>query len=96
MSASHTAHGYWLAEAGAAEPQPALEGEQTADVAVVGGGYTGLWAAWHVKRLEPAARVAICESGVCGEGPSGRNGGFVNALWVSLPALRERFGDAAA
>jgi glycine/D-amino acid oxidase-like deaminating enzyme len=95
MAAAHTAHGYWLDEAGPAEPAPALEGEHSADVVVVGGGYTGLWTAWHLKRLEPEARIALCEAGICGEGPSGRNGGFVNALWFSLPAMRRRFGDVA-
>ena len=63
---------------------------------VVGGGYTGLWTAWHLKQLRPEARVVVIEADGCGEGPSGRNGGFVNALWFSLPTLRERFGDAAA
>ena len=65
-------------------------------MAVAGGGYTGLWTAWHIKRLEPDARVLLLEAGACGEGPSGRNGGFVNGLWFSLPNLRRRFGDAAA
>ena len=63
---------------------------------IVGGGYTGLWTAWHVKQLQPEARVAVIEADGCGEGPSGRNGGFVNALWFSLPNLREHFGDTAA
>ncbi|OLE37987.1 MAG: hypothetical protein AUG48_02985 [Actinobacteria bacterium 13_1_20CM_3_68_9] len=73
-----------------------LEGEVAADVVVVGGGYTGMWAAWFVTELEPEARVILLEGDRCGAGPSGRNGGFVNAMWFSLPALRGRFGDAAA
>ncbi len=92
----HTTRGYWLEEAGAVEPAPALAADESADVVVVGGGYTGMWAAWHAKRLEPEARVLLVESAVCGEGPSGRNGGFVNTLWFSLPNLRRRFGDRAA
>ncbi len=96
MPERHTASGYWLEEAPPVAPAPLLEGDQSADVLVVGGGYTGLWAAWHIKRLDPAARVVVCESGRCGEGPSGRNGGFVNGLWFSLPSLRRRFGDQAA
>ncbi len=94
--AVHDAQGWWQAEAGPLEPLPALAGETTADVAVVGGGYTGLWAAWFAKQLEPEADVVVVEADVYGSGPSGRNGGFVNQLWFSLPALRERFGDAAA
>jgi len=78
------------------DPEPALEGEARADIAVVGGGYTGMWAAWFAKRLEPEAEVALVEEGVCGRGPSGRNGGFVNQMWFSLPTLRHRFGDEAA
>ena len=96
MPAVHTAHGYWVSEAPPVDPAPALEGEHAFDVVVVGGGYTGLWTAWHLKRLQPAASVALCEAAACGQGPSGRNGGFVNALWFSLPAMRRRFGDGAA
>ena len=96
MADRHDAHGYWLAEADPVERRPPLRSEVSADVLVVGGGYTGLWTAWHLKRLRPDARVVLCESAVCGEGPSGRNGGFVNGLWFSLPSLRERFGDEAA
>jgi glycine/D-amino acid oxidase-like deaminating enzyme len=92
----HTARGYWLDEAGPVEPAPPLAGDASADVVVVGGGYTGMWTAWHLKRLEPSARVMLLESGVCGDGPSGRNGGFVNQLWHSLPNMRRRFGDERA
>jgi len=92
----HDARGYWLEEAPAAEELPALEGERSADVVVVGGGYTGMWAAWHLKRLEPEAEVVLLEAGRCGRGPSGRNGGFCNVMWFSLPNMRERWGDEAA
>jgi glycine/D-amino acid oxidase-like deaminating enzyme len=92
----HTAHGYWLEEAGAVEPAPELVGEKHADVVVIGGGYTGMWAAWQVKALEPEARVVLLEADVCGQGPSGRNGGFCNVMWFSLPNMRERWGDAGA
>ncbi len=89
-------HGYWLAEADPPAPAPALESERTADVVIVGGGYTGLWTAWHVKQLQPEASVVVLEAEGCGEGPSGRNGGFVNGLWFSLPNMREQFGDDPA
>jgi glycine/D-amino acid oxidase-like deaminating enzyme len=92
----HTRHGYWLEEAGGVEPLPRLDGERSADLVVLGGGYTGMWAAWHVKQLEPDARVLLLEADVCGNGPSGRNGGFCNVMWFSLPNMRERWGDAAA
>jgi glycine/D-amino acid oxidase-like deaminating enzyme len=92
----HTRHGYWLEEAGPVEPLAPLSGEEWADVVVMGGGYTGMWAAWFIGELEPGARVVLLEAEDCGSGPSGRNGGFVNAMWFSLPTLRRRFGDAAA
>jgi glycine/D-amino acid oxidase-like deaminating enzyme len=92
----HDAHGYWIAEAGSPAVLPALEGEERADVVVVGGGYTGLWTAWHVLATEPDARVVVLEAGRCGHGPSGRNGGFVTGMDLALPALRRESGDAAA
>jgi len=92
----HTAEGYWLEEAPEVEEMPALEGERRADVVVVGGGYAGMWAAWHVKQLEPGAEVVVLEAGRCGYGPSGRNGGFCNEMWFSLPNMRRRWGDEGA
>jgi len=93
----HTPHGYWLEEAGTVEPAPPLAGERAADVVVIGGGYTGLWTAWHLKELEPEARVVLIEAAqLCGQGPSGRNGGFCNVMWLSLPSMRKRWGAEAA
>ena len=96
VATEHTARGWWLQEAEPAPALPSLEGELAADLVVVGGGYTGMWTAWFVSELEPGARVVLLEAERCAAGPSGRNGGFVNAMWFSLPTLRERFGDAAA
>ncbi|HEY5709092.1 MAG TPA: FAD-binding oxidoreductase [Solirubrobacterales bacterium] len=92
----HDAHGYWLEEAPAIELVPELGGERKVDVVVVGGGYTGMWAAWHLKQLEPEASVVLLEADRCGFGPSGRNGGFCNVMWFSLPNMRGRWGDAGA
>jgi len=93
----HTRLGYWIEEAGEVEPRPPLSGDVEADVLVVGGGYTGMWTAWYAKQLQPAARVVLLESEpVCGHGPSGRNGGFCNAMWFSLASMRERWGDVPA
>jgi glycine/D-amino acid oxidase-like deaminating enzyme len=90
----HTRHGYWLEEAGEVAALRELEGTVSADVLVIGGGYTGMWAAWWVKQLEPEASVVLLESEICGYGPSGRNGGFCNVMWFSLPNMRQRWGDA--
>src|SRR3954447_10671435 len=53
-----------------------------------------MWAAWHLA--ERGARVTLLESGTCGEGPSGRNGGFADHLAHAAPRLREVGGDVAA
>jgi glycine/D-amino acid oxidase-like deaminating enzyme len=92
----HDAHGFWIADAGSPAVLPALEGAATADVVVIGGGYTGLWTAWHLLAAEPDARVVVLEAGRCGHGPSGRNGGFVSSLDLSLPSLRADYGNEAA
>src|SRR5262249_11569712 len=63
---------------------------------VVGGGYTGMWTAWRLSQLEPEASVILIEAERCGRGPSGRNGGFANAMWFSAHTLSERFGSPAA
>jgi glycine/D-amino acid oxidase-like deaminating enzyme len=92
----HTAHGYWIAEAGAPDPLPPLETDIETDVLVVGGGFTGMWSAWHVRQLDPDTRVTLIDSDLIGHGPSGRNGGFVDSMWVSFARLEGRYGTAAA
>jgi glycine/D-amino acid oxidase-like deaminating enzyme len=93
----HTRLGYWIEEAGEVEPRPPLTGDLEADVLIVGGGYTGMWTAWYARQLEPEARVVLLESEeVCGHGPSGRNGGFCNAMWLSLASMRDRWGAEGA
>ena len=93
----HTRLGYWIEEAGEVEPRPPLAGDLEADVLVVGGGYTGMWTAWYARQLEPQARIVLLESEqVCGHGPSGRNGGFCNAMWLSLASMRDRWGAEGA
>jgi glycine/D-amino acid oxidase-like deaminating enzyme len=90
----HDAHGWWIEEAGPPPLLAPLAGDTSADVVVIGGGYTGLWAAWHAA--EAGASVMVLEAGRCGHGPSGRNGGFVSSLALNRPSLSERYGAAAA
>jgi len=90
----HTRRGYWLEEAGPVQAAPSLAGDVSADVAVVGGGYLGLWTAWQLAGF--GASVVIVEADVSGYGPSGRNGGFVSSLWDQLPGLVARFGQEEA
>src|SRR5262245_66565381 len=65
----------WAATASPAASHPPLEGEQRADVCVIGGGFTGLSAALHLA--ESGASVVLLEAGEVGAGASGRNGGQV-------------------
>ena len=92
----HDAMGWWLEEAGRVESLPPLSGSLEADVVVIGGGYTGMWSAWHVLQAEPSARVVLLEGSLCGHGPSGRNGGFCESMWLAAHGLKERFGAAPA
>ena len=98
---------WWLREALAAEAAdapylaadvaaPPLRGTETADVVIVGGGYTGLWTALRLTDLEPRARIILLEADICGGGPSGRNGGFATNWWDELETLVERYGDEGA
>jgi len=92
---------WWLREAlalpeFAGDDAPALQGDTTADVAILGGGYTGLWTAYQLKRLDPGVDVVVLEQDICGGGPSGRNGGFVNSYWGDLPHLTQAFADTSA
>jgi len=88
---------WWLEQALAAEggvkPSAPLAGEQTADVAIVGGGFTGLWTALALRERDPSLRVTLLEAEICGAGPSGRNGGFLNGYWASLASTRGVLGD---
>jgi len=90
---------WWLREALAAEsaplPAPPLTGELAVDVAIIGGGYTGMWTAWFLTEMAPQLRIAILEADICGGGPSGRNGGFLHGWWENLPYLVRRCGPEA-
>jgi glycine/D-amino acid oxidase-like deaminating enzyme len=69
---------YWLA-GGNHSRAPALSGAATADVAIVGAGFTGLWTALRLLETDPALRVTILEMEGVGFGATGRNGGFCQA-----------------
>jgi glycine/D-amino acid oxidase-like deaminating enzyme len=75
----------------------ALEGDQVADVAIVGGGFTGLWTARELLVREPGLRVVVLESETCGFGASGRNGGWASALYpIAHDRVAERHGRDVA
>jgi len=83
---------WWVDDAGLGVVADPLAGEQAVDVAVVGGGFTGLWTALALREREPGLDVALVEADFCGSGPSGRNGGFLHGYWSSLGTAVELFG----
>ena len=70
---------FWLDQPGRPDPGPPLMGSTTADLVIVGGGFTGLWAAVQAKEDDPDLDVVVLEAGEVGVGASGRNGGFLSA-----------------
>ncbi|GLX07705.1 FAD-dependent oxidoreductase [Microbispora sp. NBRC 16548] len=94
---------YWLDRPIAPEPLPPLTGDVTADLAVVGGGFTGLWTALMAKERDPSLDVVLLEGRAIGWAASGRNGGFCAASlthglgngqdrWPAEIATLERLG----
>ena len=70
---------YWTDRPERPEPRPPLAGAAPrTDLLVVGGGFTGLWAAIQAKEADPARDVVVVEAGRLADGASGRNGGFVS------------------
>jgi glycine/D-amino acid oxidase-like deaminating enzyme len=70
---------YWLTQAGAPAPAAPLDGADTADLVVVGAGYSGLWTALIAKERDPSRDVVVIEAATAGWAASGRNGGFCAA-----------------
>ena len=96
------ADGSWWLEECLALPEfagprtPPLVRDTTADVVIMGGGYTGMWTAWSLLEREPGIDVVLLEQGICGGGPSGRNGGFCNGLWEEADLLIAELGPEGA
>jgi gamma-glutamylputrescine oxidase len=84
----------WLAGLAPYRPSPPLRGAVTAEVAVVGGGFTGVSTAWHLSRRFPDRRVVLLEARALANGASGRNGGQaltgINGVPVDTPELARR------
>jgi glycine/D-amino acid oxidase-like deaminating enzyme len=79
---------FWWEQRGRDAPRPPLPGPISADVCIVGAGYTGLWTAYYLKRAAPERRVVVLEQRFAGFGASGRNGGW---LTNSITGGRERY-----
>jgi glycine/D-amino acid oxidase-like deaminating enzyme len=85
---------YWLDSLPGRAPHEPLTGPTDADLCIIGGGYTGLWAALAAKQDDPARDVVLLEATRCGNGASGRNGGFLEAsLTHGLANGLSRFAD---
>ncbi|MHC8304804.1 NAD(P)/FAD-dependent oxidoreductase [Pseudomonas sp. PB3P13] len=69
---------FWLDSENAPKVEASFEGKATANLVVVGGGFTGLWAAILAKEENPSLDVVILEAGVVGFGASGRPGGIIS------------------
>jgi glycine/D-amino acid oxidase-like deaminating enzyme len=83
---------FWLQRP--AEPARAVTGVVEADLCIVGGGFTGLWAALHAKADDPGRDVVVLEAETAGFGASGRNGGFaVASLTHGIENGLARFAD---
>ena len=87
---------YWLGMDEYTANAP-LGGDVEVDVAIVGGGFTGLWSAYLLLEENPDLRVALLEAHAIGYGASGRNGGFcMTKVHNSLRELAEMVGDEEA
>ncbi|MFA6241058.1 MAG: FAD-dependent oxidoreductase, partial [Candidatus Hydrogenedentales bacterium] len=99
VSASGSYHpvSFWQ-ETITVKPLPDLQGDIQCDVAVVGGGFTGLSVACELKKSAPTLNVALIERSVVGHGASGRNGGFAMPLigWDLTDAARQLGEQKAA
>ena len=90
----HSDKSFWLATYGPYTTNPALAGDLRVDVAIIGGGFTGLSTAYNLRRENSGLQVAVLESEVIGYGASGRNGGFSMTLFGMEPAITKRlFGQ---
>src|SRR6266540_4939894 len=91
--------GWWVQEALGHDPGeacPPLAQDLTADVVILGGGYTGMWTAYFLKEHEPDLDIVLLEQDICGGGPSGRNGGFLDGWWKHVTDLIRTFGEGDA
>lgn len=87
---------FWLQDAGAKAETAPLAGEASCDVAIIGGGYTGLWTALRLKEQAPDLKITILEADLCGSGASGRNGGQVHTWFAEIDLLTHLVGASEA
>ena len=98
MTRDYSQVSFWLETCGdSLRPRPPLDGSATADVAIMGAGYTGLWTAYYLLRHDPSLRVVILERDIAGFGASGRNGAWcAPGLNITAGRLEKLHGHEAA
>ncbi|MDH6133404.1 glycine/D-amino acid oxidase-like deaminating enzyme [Kitasatospora sp. MAA4] len=96
MSTVNGGISFWYAQTGLPAPRPPLPGDASADVCIVGGGYTGLWTAYYLKKALPSLRITVLEQKFCGYGASGRNGGWLYNGIAGRDRYARRHGHRAA
>ena len=90
---------WWLQEALALEDTaeaPVHAAEDRVDVAIVGGGFTGLWTALALRDRDPNVRVLVLEADICGAGASGKSGGITHGYMGYLSKAADALGDDGA
>lgn len=70
---------HWYQSVKAHPARSVLSGDLTVDVAIIGGGMTGLWSAYYLKKAQPELDIVVIEKEFVGFGASGRNGGWLSA-----------------
>ncbi|MET9804745.1 FAD-dependent oxidoreductase [Streptomyces sp. NPDC006368] len=96
MSTVNGGISFWYAQEGTPAPREPLPGDTTADVCIVGGGYTGLWTAYYLKKAVPFLNIIVLEGKFCGYGASGRNGGWLYNGIAGRARYAKRHGHEAA
>ena len=81
---------FWHRQTGIAPPRPPLEGDRTADICIVGGGFSGLWTAYYLAQARPELEIVVLEAEFAGFGASGRNGGWVSDHFAGSRAAMAR------
>ena len=92
--AEHTSDSFWLRDSGLLSDvitKPLIARSHTTDILVIGGGYTGMSTAWHLRETLPGAKVTIVDATKCGFGASGRNGGWCMAQNLNVPDAAPKF-----
>ena len=83
---------FWLQDIAAGPATAPLSGQDDCDVAIIGGGYCGLWTALRLREQQPDLRITVLEADMCGGGASGRNGGQVHSWFAELDQLTRVVG----